>query len=137
MIWNTLKKGAALIKGGLFWICKGGTVAQFWYDAWDGYPPMVTQYPHLRILAQRFCDAGWSRVCDFKSFSLQGQLVEASWKKPKEWPIFGSEVERDELQYILSRQSYSALMGDDVLDWSPNPKGSYTIYSGYQELLSQ
>ena len=30
MIWNTLKKGAALIKGGLFWICKSGIEAQFW-----------------------------------------------------------------------------------------------------------
>ena len=131
MIWSTLKRGAALIKGGLFWICKGGSEAQFWYDAWDGYPPIVTQYPHLHILAQRFCDAGWSRVRDFKSFSLHGQLVEASWKNPREWPIPGFEVERAELLYILSRRSCSALMGDDVLAWSPNPKGAYTVSSGY------
>ena len=97
MSWSTLKKGAALIKGGLHWICKSGSEAQFWHDAWDGYPPLVVQYPHLRMLAQSFCDVGWSRVCDFKSFSPQGQLVEARWKNPEEWPIFGSEVERAEL----------------------------------------
>ena len=29
VIWNTLKKGVALIKGGLFWICKSGLEANF------------------------------------------------------------------------------------------------------------
>ena len=58
MIWNTLKKGAALIKGGLFWICKNGSEANFWHDAWDGFPPIVEQHPHLHILSQRFSEAG-------------------------------------------------------------------------------
>ena len=137
MIWNTLKKGAALIKGGLFWICKSGIEAQFWHDSWDGYPPIVSQYPHLSILSQRFCDIGWTRVCDFKSFSSQGQVVEARWKTPGEWPIFGLEIECAELNYILSHRSCSALMDRDVLAWSPNPKGTYTVSSGYQELVSQ
>ncbi|XP_059066340.1 uncharacterized protein LOC131061549 [Cryptomeria japonica] len=136
-IWNTLKKGAVLIKGGFFWICKSGTKAQFWHDSWDGYPPIVSQYPHLSILAQRFCEAGWTRVCDFKSFSLQGQVVEARWKTSREWPILGLEVECAELHNILSGRSCSALMDSDVLAWSPNPKGTYTVSSGYQALLSQ
>ena len=76
-------------------------------------------------------------MCDFKSFSSQGQVVEAIWKTPGEWPIFGLEVECAELNYILSRRSCSALMDRDVLAWSPNPKGTYTMSSGYQELLSQ
>jgi len=29
-IWETLKKGAQLIKGGLFWICNSGSDALFW-----------------------------------------------------------------------------------------------------------
>ena len=28
-------------------------------------------------------------MCDFKSFSSQGQVVEARWKTLSEWPIFG------------------------------------------------
>ena len=100
-------------------------------------PPIVSQYPHLSILAQRFCDIGWTRVCDFKSFSSQGQVVEARWKTPGEWPIFGLEIECVELNYILSHRSCSALMDRDVLAWSPNPKGTYIVSSGYQELLSQ
>ena len=137
VIWSTLKKGAELIKRGLFWICKGGSEAHFWYDAWDGHPPIVVQYPHLRTLSQRFCEAGWSKVHDFKSFSFQGQVVEARLKNPEEWPIFGLEGEHAELQYILSGRNCSALLDDDVLAWAPNPKGVYTVSSGYQELLSQ
>ena len=63
--------------------------------------------------------------------------MEARWKTPGEWPIFGLEVECAELNYILSCRSYSALMDRDVLAWSPNPKGTYIVSSGYQELLSQ
>ena len=74
--------------------------------------------------------------CDFKSFSSQGQVVEARWKTLGEWPIFGLEVECAKLNYILSHCSCSALMDRDVLAWSPNPKGKYTVSSGYQELLS-
>lgn len=52
---------------------------------------------------------------DFKSFSFQGQLVEAKWKNPEDWPIFGMEVECTELHYILSGRNCSTLMGSDVL----------------------
>lgn len=47
VIWGTLKKGAALVKDCLFWICKTGFEAQFWLDAWDGSPPIVSQFPNL------------------------------------------------------------------------------------------
>ena len=63
--------------------------------------------------------------------------MEARWKTLGEWPIFGLEVECAELNYILSCRSCRALMDRDVLAWSPNPKGTYTMSSGYQELLSQ
>lgn len=76
-------------------------------------------------------------MCDFKSFSLQGQVVEARWKTSREWPILGLEVECAELHNILSDRCCSALMDSDVLAWSPNPKGTYTVSSGYQALLSQ
>lgn len=137
VIWNTLKKGATLVKGGLFWICKSRSEAHFWHDYWDGHPPIVSQYPHLITLCQRFCEAGWSRVCDIKSLSFQGQLVEARWKNPEEWHVVGMEEECAELHYILSCRICSSLMDQNVLAWSPNPKGAYTVSSGYQELLSQ
>ena len=63
--------------------------------------------------------------------------MEERWKNLEEWPTFGLEVECDELHHILSRCSCSAIMGSDVLAWSPNPKGVYTVSFGYQELLSQ
>ena len=63
--------------------------------------------------------------------------MEARWKTPGEWPIFGLDIECAELNYILSCHSCSALMDRDVLASSPNPKGTYTVSSSYQELLSQ
>ena len=50
--------------------------------------------------------------------------MEERWKTPREWPIFGLEVECVELNYILSCHSFSALMDRDVLSWSPNLKGT-------------
>ena len=52
MIGDTLKIGAKLIKEGLFWICKRGAVAQFWSDSWDGFPPIISQFPNLVFLCQ-------------------------------------------------------------------------------------
>lgn len=71
VIWGTLKKGADLIKDGLFWICKRGTEALFWSDSWDGFPTILSQFPNLVTLCQRFLKVGWSRVSDFKSFSAR------------------------------------------------------------------
>lgn len=51
MIWGTLKKGVALIKEGLFWICYKGEEAMFWSDSWDGYTPILRQYPNLEALS--------------------------------------------------------------------------------------
>ncbi len=63
--------------------------------------------------------------------------MEASWKTSREWPIFGLEAECAELHNILLGRSCNALMDSDVLAWSPNPKGTYIVSSGYQVLLSQ
>ena len=93
MIWDTLKKGAMLIKDGLFWICKRGSEAQFWSDSCDGFPPIISQFPNLAVLCQRFLEAGWSRVSDFKYFFHCGQLELASWKSPNEWPVAGLQEE--------------------------------------------
>ena len=87
VIWDTLKKGAKLIKDGLFWICKSGAEAQFWLNSWDGYPPIISQFPNLVLLCQQFLEASWSRVSDFNSFSPCGQMEMAKWKSPYEWPV--------------------------------------------------
>lgn len=123
MIWGTLKKGDALIKDGLFWICKSGLEAHFWSYSWDGFPPLVSQFPNMLPLCQRFIEAGGDRVRDFKSVPSHGQLMVARWKNPEEWPMVGMEEECAELQSILSSRSCSSLLDGDVLSWSPNPKG--------------
>ena len=87
VIWDTLKKGAKLIKEGLFWIYKSGAEAQFWSDSWDGYPSILSQFTNLVVLCQRFLEAGWSRVSDFKSFFPCGQMGMAKWKSPDEWSV--------------------------------------------------
>jgi hypothetical protein len=46
-IWKTLKRGARLIKDGLFWICRQGSEALFWSDSWDGFPPLISEFPNL------------------------------------------------------------------------------------------
>ena len=76
-------------------------------------------------------------MSDFKSFSFQGQLVEVRWNNLGEWPILGMELECAELHHIISSRDCYTLMDSDVLAWSSNPKGVYTVFAGYQELLSQ
>lgn len=51
MIWYTLKKGASLIKEGLFWIYGRGEEVLFWNDSWDGYPPILVQFLNLGNLS--------------------------------------------------------------------------------------
>ena len=67
-IWDTLKRGAPLIKEGLFWICNEGSNVLFWQDSWDGHPPILSSYPHLQPLCQIFSAAGWTEVAHFKTF---------------------------------------------------------------------
>lgn len=40
------------------------------------------------------------------------------------------------LQNILSSRRCCSLWEDDVLAWSPNPKGTYTVASRYSRLMS-
>lgn len=93
---------------------------QFWYDSWDGYPPIISQFPKFLTLCQRFGDASWLRVIDFKLLSFHGQLVRARWKNPEEWSVMGMEEECAVLHNILAGRQCSSLMDNDVLTWSPN-----------------
>ena len=63
--------------------------------------------------------------------------MEVRWKSPGEWPNLGMELECSELYHILCGRECSTLMENDVLAWSPNPKGVYSVSTGYQVLLSQ
>lgn len=58
------------------------------------------------------------------------------WKSLDEWPDVGMEEDCAELHKILSNKKCSSLQEKDVLSWSPNPKGVFTVASGYQRLLS-
>lgn len=136
VIWDTLKKGAKLIKDGLFWICNNGEEAQFWSDSWDGYPPIIFQFPNLLGLCQQFQDAGWSRVRDFKSFFPCGQMEMAKWKPPDEWPVVDLQEECAMLQNILSSRRCCSIWESDGLAWSPNPKGIYMVAAGYSKLVA-
>lgn len=136
VIWGTLKKGATLIKEGLFWICKKGIEALFWSDSWDGFLPIVSQFPSLLTLCQHFLEVGWSRVSDFKSFHPCGQLEVVGWKTLGEWSVVGLEEDCVELHSILSSRHCISLKDKDSLAWCLNPKGVFTVASGYQELLA-
>ena len=136
MIWDTLKKEAKLIKDGLFWICKRGVEAQFWSDSWDGYPPITSQFPNLMIISQHFLEARWSWVIDFKTWLPCGQMEMAKWKSPDEWPVTNLQEDCALLQSILSSRRCCSLEEEDVLAWSPSPKGIYTIALGYNRLMS-
>lgn len=82
-------------------------------------------------------EVGWSRVSDFKAAYRCGRLDLEWWKAPNEWSVVGMEDECAELQGILASRHYSFLKGRDGLAWSPNPKGVFTIASGYWELLNR
>lgn len=61
----------------------------------------------------------------------------AIWKVPSEWLAVGMEKDHVELYDILAYRYCSSLKEKDRLAWLPNPKGTFTIASGYQKLLSQ
>ena len=100
-IWDTLKRGAPLIKEGLFWICNEGSSVLFWQDSWDGHPPILSSFPHLEPLCQVFSAIGWTKVAHFETIKRCGLMDVASWKDPQDWPPGGSLEIRDELENLL------------------------------------
>lgn len=73
-IWDTLKKGAQLVKEGLFWICNRGSNTLFWQDSWDGHPPILSIFPWLLPLSQYFTNARWIKAEHFKTVKHLGQV---------------------------------------------------------------
>lgn len=132
-VWNTLKRGAQLIKEGLFWICNSGADALFWQDSWDGHPPLITSFPQLQPLCQALLNAGWSKVEHFKTVK-HVKLEVACWKDPQEWPDGGSEEDRAFLAQVLKDRFCSSLKERDILAWSPSPKGKFSVAQGYATL---
>ena len=130
-IWNTLKRGAQIVKEGLFWICNNGSDTLFWQDSWDGFPPILSSFPQLIPLSQTFCTAGWIRVEHFKSVKRLGLVEITCWKNPQEWPMGGSVEDRALLSRVLEGRFCSSLKGRDTLAWSPSPKGKFTVAQGY------
>ena len=61
----------------------------------------------------------------------------AKRKSLDEWSIAHLHEECAMLQNILSNRRCCSLWEDDVLAWSPNPKGTYTVASGYSRLMSK
>ena len=133
-IWDTLKKGAQLVKEGLFWIFNRGSDTLFWQDSWDGHPPILSSFPQLLPLYHSFTNAGWSKVEHFKTIKNLGQIEVTCWKAPEEWPVGGSEEERALLSRVLENRICSSLVGRDCLAWSPSPKGRFTVAQGYATL---
>ncbi|XP_057871389.2 uncharacterized protein LOC131077832 [Cryptomeria japonica] len=133
-IWDILKKGAQLVRNGLFWICNNGSDALFWLDSWDGHPPILSSFPQLLPLCQMFSDAGWIKVEHFKTVKRMGHLEVSCWKDPQEWPVGGSEEDRAALCKVLEGRLCSSLKERDKLAWSPSPKGNYTVAQGYAML---
>ena len=76
-------------------------------------------------------------MSDFKSVASFGQLEVAHWKDPVESPNLGLAEESVELHKILHSRSCSSLLEEDILAWTHNPKGVYSVASGYQVLLAQ
>ena len=130
-IWNTLKRGAHLVKEGLFWICNGGSDTLFWQDSWDGHPPILASFPQLLPLSQTFVEAGWTKVEHFKTVKRLGNVEIACWKDSQEWPLGGSIEDRILLSRVLKDRLCSSLSGRDILAWYPSPKGKFTVAQGY------
>ena len=115
MVWHTLKIGAVLVKRGLFWICKGGSEAFFWSDAWDGFPSILSMYPHLQSLCDSFHAAGLDKVAHYKTPYQLGLVVAYRWKHSSEWPPGGIDMDRQELSQILASRECPSLLGPNVL----------------------
>ena len=137
MVWNTLKLGANLVKHSLFWICNSGTVALFWSDSWDGYPPLLSSHPHLQSLCDLFLSAGWNTVAHYKEAFNLGTTVGYRWKNSFDWPPGGSLGDRLELSQILASRECSSLRECDVLAWGGASSGKYSVSSGYLVLTKQ
>lgn len=137
LIWNTIKRGASLMKEGLFWIINRGNLAHFWLDSWDGHPPILSSHPQLQALGESFVEAGWSNVDSFKVSSSVGTFVVYQWRHSSSWPDGGSLEERNTLVLILVERPFSSLEVEDGLAWGNGPKGRYTVAQGYDVLLGQ
>jgi ribonuclease HI len=76
-------------------------------------------------------------VADFKTQQILGQATVSRWKDPRDWPPDGSVEDHHELAKILSRRACSSLSGRDVLAWDSDPKGKFSVASGYAVLDKQ
>lgn len=99
-------------------------------DSWDGYPPIIQQFPNLGNLCLRLLEASWSRASDFKSVYRCGQLEMVWWKVLEDWPEVGLGEDCTLLHDILASRHCGSLKDRDRLAWSPNSKGVFTIASG-------
>lgn len=75
-------------------------------------------------------------MIDFKTSYRCGKIEGDRWKDPGDCPIVGLEEDCAKLQNILAGRLCSTLRDKDILAWSPDPKGSFIVASGYQELLA-
>lgn len=137
MVWHTLKTGALLVKRGLFWICKGGSKALFRSDAWDGFPSILSMYPHLQTLCDSFLATRWDKVARYKTPYQLGPIVTYRWKHSSDWPPGGTKVDHQELSHILASRVCCSLLGPDVLACGGTLSSKYSISIGYQEITRQ
>lgn len=70
-------------------------------------------------------------MSDFKVVYKCGHLELEWWKDANEWSIASMDEECAEIYGILPSRHCSSLKGRDRLAWSLNPKGIFTISSGY------
>lgn len=77
---------------------------------------------------------GWIKVEDFKIVKVKGQIEVICWKDPQMWSLGGTMKDRLDLAKVLVGIPCSSLHIGDILSWGPNPKGKFSVASGYLEL---
>lgn len=132
-----MKTGVVLVKRGLFWICKRGFEALFLLDAWDGFPSILSMYPHLQTLCDSFHAAGWDKVAHYRTPYQVRPVVGYRWRHSSYWPPRGIDMDRQELSQILASRDCSSLLGTDVCAWGGTLSGKYHVSTGYKEITRQ
>lgn len=76
-------KCCELIGKYLTWDVGKGDSALFWEDSWDGLPPLG-RASSLESLKTKLISRWGSKVSDYRSKNIKGDLVEWYWKPIKE-----------------------------------------------------
>ncbi|KAH9292354.1 hypothetical protein KI387_042464, partial [Taxus chinensis] len=97
--------------------------------SWNGFPPIISQYPDLLPVMNALYAQGQIKVNHYQQSHPQKE-----WLPFSQWPMTLSQQQIQQLMYILQPRQLSLSGMEDELGWGSQSDGSYIVAEGYTSL---